>query len=88
VNLNGVTYKQVHVNQNGVVTFLNALGTFAPVTDFASLQTVVGAGNPFIAAFYPGTAALSIPRLKIPRIWVSTAALNMGVAWQIQPEPM
>lgn len=66
VNLNGVTYKQVHVNQNGVVTFLNALGTFAPVTDFASLQTVVGAGNPFIAAFYPGTAALSIPPAENP----------------------
>jgi beta-lactam-binding protein with PASTA domain len=61
VNLNGVTYKQLHVNQNGVVTFVTALGTYAPVTDFASLQTVVGAGNPFIAAFYPGTTALSIP---------------------------
>lgn len=61
VNLNGVTYKQVHVNQNGVVTFVAALGAYTPVNDFASLQTVAGAGNPFIAAFYPGTTALSIP---------------------------
>jgi beta-lactam-binding protein with PASTA domain len=66
VNLNGVIYKQVHVNQNGVVTFSKALGTYAPVTDFASLQTVVGAGNPFIAAFYPGTTALSIPPAANP----------------------
>jgi beta-lactam-binding protein with PASTA domain len=66
VNLNGVIYKQVHVNQNGVVTFSTALGTYAPVTDFASLQTVVGSGNPFIAAFYPGTTALSIPPAENP----------------------
>ena len=66
VNLNGVIYKQMHVNQNGVVTFGTALGTYAPVTDFASLQTVVGAGNPFIAAFYPGTTPLSIPPAANP----------------------
>jgi PASTA domain/Dockerin type I domain len=66
VNLNGVTYKQVHVNQNGVVTFVTALGTYAPVTDFASLETVVGDGNPFIAAFYPSTTALDIPLAENP----------------------
>jgi beta-lactam-binding protein with PASTA domain len=61
VNLNGVTYKQVHVNQNGVVTFASALGTYAPANDFPSLQTIAGTKNPFIAAFYPSTTALSIP---------------------------
>ena len=66
VNLNGVKYKQVHVNQNGVVTFATALGTYTPATDFASLQSVVGAANPFIAAFYPSATALSIPLAANP----------------------
>ena len=66
VNLNGTIYKKVHVNQNGVITFVSALGAYAPATDFASLQTIAGAGNPFIAAFYPGSTALVVPLASDP----------------------
>jgi beta-lactam-binding protein with PASTA domain len=66
VNLNGTIYKQVHVNQNGVITFVSALGAYTPATDFASLQTIAGAGNPFIAAFYPGSSALVVPLADNP----------------------
>lgn len=66
VNLNGTIYKQVHINQNGVITFVSALGAYTPATDFASLQTIAGAGNPFIAAFYPGSNALVVPLASDP----------------------
>jgi beta-lactam-binding protein with PASTA domain len=67
VNLNGVIYKQVHVNKDGILTFSAALAQYATnVTDLTTLQAAVGAGNPFIAAFYPTTTELIIPPAENP----------------------
>ncbi len=66
VNINGTKYSTLFVNKNGIVTFATGLGPFAAATDFADLTTnVVGANNPFIAAFYP-SSELVIPDATAP----------------------
>ena len=66
VNINGTKFSKVFVNKNAIVTFATGLGAFAPATTFSDLTTnVVGAANPFIAAFYP-SSELSIPSSTSP----------------------
>jgi PASTA domain/Dockerin type I domain len=65
VNIGGTTYQQLFVDRNGTVTFVAALGALQSPADFDALTTVIGTGNPFIAAFYPKTA-LSLPKAVQP----------------------
>ena len=64
-NINGTTYTQVYVNKAGILTFTSGLGPFTAAADFSSLTTLVGANNPFIAAYYPDTEFL-IPAATFP----------------------
>ena len=66
VKIGGTIYTQLYVNKNGVLTFGSALGAFAAATDFTDLtNNVIGASNPFIAAFYPNNE-LVIPTAASP----------------------
>ena len=64
-NIGGTKYSKAYVNKNGVLTFGSALAAFTPANDFTGLTAVIGADNPYIAAFYPNNE-LVIPTATSP----------------------